>query len=191
MTDLQEIPITDTTSFASFDSTDMYTNIPTQKVPQIIKINCDQLCTTKQLKRELIKLTRTVLKQNYFQFQNQILRQTEGLATGAPSSSILSEVFFQYTEHTVIYDILLHNNILGYFRYVYDILIRVVYDSDKTDNTDVLDSFNTPTHPMHFTVEKEQNRSISWISRSRRNTTTLHTTYAENPLLTDTIIPQT
>jgi hypothetical protein len=68
------------------------------------------------------------------------------------------------------------------FRYVDDILI--VYDSDKTDITNVLNSCNTATHPMQFIVEKNKIiRSVSWISRSRRNKTTLHTTYTENPPL--------
>jgi hypothetical protein len=46
MTDLQEIPITDTTTFTSFDITEMYTNIPTQKLPKIINDICDHSPTS-------------------------------------------------------------------------------------------------------------------------------------------------
>jgi hypothetical protein len=132
----------------------MYSNILTAKLPQIISLLCDQLHTTKKFKRELIKLVRIMIKQNYFQFQNQIFRQNKGLAMGAPSSSILSEVYLQCVEYTVIYDILLRNQILGYFCYVDDILI--VYDADLTNINKV---FNT----MQFTVEEEKNNQINFL----------------------------
>jgi hypothetical protein len=85
----------------------------------------------------------------------------------APSSSILSEVYLQYVEHTVIYDILLRSQILGYFRYVDDILI--VYDADLTNINEVLSSFNDATPTVKFTVEEEKNNQINfWISRSEK-----------------------
>jgi hypothetical protein len=101
----------------------------------------------------------------------------------------LSKVFLQYTEHTVIYDILLHNNILGYFRYVDDILI--VCDSGKTDITNVVDSFNTATHSMQFTVEKEQNNQISFLDITIKKEYS-HIAYNihRKPTATDIIVPQ-
>jgi hypothetical protein len=50
---------------------------------------------------------------------------------GAPTSSILSEVFPQHIEHTAIYDIIVRNKILGHFMYVDDILIAY---NDSTNN---------------------------------------------------------
>jgi hypothetical protein len=76
-----------------------------------------------ELTNELINITHTILRQNYFQFQSNFCVQKTGLAMGAPTSSVLSEVFLQHTEHTALYDILLRNKILGYFRHVDDILI--------------------------------------------------------------------
>jgi hypothetical protein len=169
MTDLQEIPITDTTTFASFDITDMYTNIPIQKLPQIIDIY-DQILTPQKVKGELITLVRTILKQNYFQFQEQIYTQTMGLAMGAPSSPAFSEIYLLYIEHRTIYKILLKYNILGYFRYVDNILI--VYDTKNTDITEVLNSFNKSTHPLQFTIEKEKSNQINFLDiKSKKNTT--------------------
>jgi hypothetical protein len=56
-----------------------------------------------------------------FDFHDQIFRQSEGLAMGSPSPSILSEVYLQYVECTAIYDILVRSQILEYFRYVDDV----------------------------------------------------------------------
>jgi hypothetical protein len=63
-----------------------------------------------------------------------------GLAMGAPSSPTFSEIYLQYIQHSTIYEILLKHDILGYFRYIDDILI--VYNTKKTDITEVLNSFN-------------------------------------------------
>jgi hypothetical protein len=139
----------------------MYSNVLTTKLPQIISLMCDQLHTTKKFRREITKLIRILIKRNCFQFQNQIIRQTEGLAMEAPSSSILLEVYLQYVKHTIIYNILIHNKILGCFRYVDDILI--VYNTDLTNISEVLNSFNTTTPTMHFTIEEEQNNRISFF----------------------------
>jgi hypothetical protein len=41
----------------------------------------------------------------------------------APTSSVFSEIYLQYIQNTEIYDLLLKYHIIGYFRYVDDILI--------------------------------------------------------------------
>ena len=96
-------------------------------------------------------MTCTILKQNYFKFQNSFYVQNTGLAMGAPTSSILSEIYLQYVEHTAIYEVLIRNNTLGYFRYVDDILIA--YNYSITDIEKVLSSFNSLVPTMKFTME--------------------------------------
>jgi hypothetical protein len=71
---------------------------------------------------------------------------------GAPTS-VFSEIFLQFIEHTVIFDILIKQHIVGYFRYVDDILI--IYDSKITDIKNVLDNFNGMHYPQKFTLEEE------------------------------------
>jgi hypothetical protein len=59
---------------------------------------------------------------------------------GAPTSSILSEVYLQYMENITIYDLLIKHKVEGYFRYVDDILVTC-----KEDNTNIyrmLDDLN-------------------------------------------------
>jgi hypothetical protein len=55
MTDLQDIPITENTALASFDITDMYTNIPTKEIPKMIHEICNNVMTPQQVKRETRK----------------------------------------------------------------------------------------------------------------------------------------
>src|SRR5215475_5775315 len=132
---------------------------------------------------------RTVIKQNYFQFENIIYRQHKGLAMGAPSSSILSEVYLQYIEHTAIYDVLLRNQILGYFRYVDDILI--VYSHDKTNINEVLKNFNDITPTMQFTIEEENNNQLNFLDFIiKKSNNKISFNIYQKPTTTDKIIPQ-
>lgn len=71
---------------------------------------------------------------------------------GAPTS-VFSEIFLQFIEHTVIFDILIKQHVVGYFRYVDDILI--IYDSKITDIKNVLDNFNGMHYLQKFTLEEE------------------------------------
>jgi hypothetical protein len=79
---------------------------------------------------------------------------------GALSSSILSVIYLQYIEYTAIYCVLLRNQILGYFRYVDDILI-VYTTMTKPNIKEVLNSFNDVTPITQFTVEEENNNQLN------------------------------
>jgi hypothetical protein len=100
-----------------------------------------------------MKLSHVLIKQNDFQFKEKIYRQKEELAMGAPASSWFSETYtyLQYMENTNIVDAFLQRNVIGYFRYVDDILI--VYNTDKTNIHDVLNSFNNTMPTINFTIE--------------------------------------
>ena len=52
------------------------------------------------------------------------------------TSSMFSEFYLQYIEHTFIVNLLLKFNIEGYFRYVDNILI--IYSESSTELTDML-----------------------------------------------------
>ena len=173
---------------ASFDISNMYTNIPTTKLPSLITEICNNLNTPKPVRLELTKLAKMVLQQNYFSFQKDIYKQTTGLAMGAPTSAILSEIYLQYIEHTLIINILSSNNILGYFRYVDDILI--VNDSESTNIDLVLEQFNNLTTNLNFTIEKEHNNTISFLDITiHRRPRKFDFAVYRKPTVTDHIIP--
>jgi glutamine synthetase type III len=79
--------------------------------------------------KEILHILQTVTEQNCFQFDQQYYKQTEGLAMGAPTLSVLAEAHMQHMEHKQIYPIL-KKQIIAFFRYVDDI----IYDQNKTIN---------------------------------------------------------
>jgi hypothetical protein len=65
----------------------------------------------------------TILDQDLFQFNNKIYQQKEGLPMVAPFSPILAETYIKNIEHNIIISISQNYKILGYYRYVDDILL--------------------------------------------------------------------
>jgi hypothetical protein len=79
-----------------------------------------------------------------------------------PNSSVFSKIYLQHAELTLIYDILVQNNILGYFRYVDDIL--TAYNaSSVTDIYRACNSSNNIFPKMKFTVENEIDKKIIFL----------------------------
>jgi hypothetical protein len=75
----------------------MYTDIPRKGIinitNNILENNIEIEVNTQ---KEIIYILRIIIKQSYFQFDQQYYEQTEGLAMGAPISAILTEIFIQY-----------------------------------------------------------------------------------------------
>jgi len=158
--DLVDIPYNQKQKLASFDISNMYTNIPTEELITIIKTACLNNNIEDNLKQNIIKLSKTIIDQNYFQFLDKSYVQPEGLAIGEPTFSIISELYLQFLENPTIYNIPLNYDIKGYFRYIDDILI--VYDEEKTNIDTILDCFNNISPKIKFAIEKETECKINF-----------------------------
>ena len=79
---------------ASFDVTNLYTNVPVDETMTILR---NSLINTNRLGRneidELMQLLKTILKQNYFSYDNEYFMQEDGLAMGSPLSGILADLY--------------------------------------------------------------------------------------------------
>jgi hypothetical protein len=56
----------------------------------------------KNIQKEITYIAKTIIEQNYFQFDRKYYKQTDGLAMGTPTSSVLAETYLQHMEHTNI-----------------------------------------------------------------------------------------
>ena len=107
---------------------------------------------------------------------------------GSPTSSIFSDIYLPYIENTAINDILRHNNIAGYFRYVEDILI--VYNKTATNILEVFNSFNKLMPTMKFTIESEVDDKINVLDITiMKEQDKLAFNIYRKPTTTDSIIP--
>ena len=189
MDDLLDIPHKQGIMFASFDIENMYPNMSTNELIPIIEIMSLSNQLDAKTTNELIKIRHTVLEQNYFMFRKKNYSQTTGLAMGAPSSAILSEINLQHLENTKIFDIITKQNIIGYFSNVDDIL--VVYDQSSTDLHNVHKALNKLAPTIKFTLENETDGRINFLDFTIQNKESklLFNLYRK-PTATDVIIPK-
>jgi len=183
------IPYERDLKLASLDITNMYTNIPTNELLRIIDTACQNSYINGNIKQSIIKLTKTIIDQNCFKFLDTTYVQSEDLAMGAPISSILSEFYLQYLENSVIFNLLMNDNIEGHFRYVDDILI--VYNESKTNIDHLLDQFSNLAPKLKFTIEKEVECTINFLDITiSRDLELLSRDICRKPAYSDIIIPK-
>ena len=88
MYDLKDIPFEKDLKFASFDITNIYTNIPTCRLINVISNICEQNDLDLTMQTEIRKLCDIILIQDYFLFDKSQYIQEQGIVMGAPTSSI-------------------------------------------------------------------------------------------------------
>jgi hypothetical protein len=109
---------------------------------------------------------------------------------GAPSSSIITEIFLQHIEHTQLPHLTQKHRLVNYARYVDDIIL--IYDSQHTDLHSILHEFNSLQQNLHFTREIEQNNTINYLDiKIHKTQSNMKISVYRKPTVTDTIIPYT
>jgi hypothetical protein len=187
---LLQTPLTPTTTFASLDITNMYSNVPLNETRKILGDITLNNMVDPDIRHELLSWFDTVTKQNYFLHNNNTITQKEGLAMGAPSSSILSEIFLQHIEHSHLPRLTKKHRLVNYFRYVDDIL--VIYDSSTTDIMSILNDFNSIHPNLTFTDELEQDNKLNFLDITIHKTPPgIKISVFRKPTFTDTLIPYT
>ena len=96
--------------------------------------------------------------------------QKDGLAMGAPSLGLISEIFLQHMEQTHLTHLAAKHKIIEYFCYVDDILL--IYDSNHTDIQEILTDFNTIHPNLKFTAETESDNRINYLDITIHRTPT-------------------
>lgn len=161
---LSEFKIANHHTMASFDITNLYTNVPVDETISLVKNNLENYSDlTKGAIEELVMLLRTVLQQNYFQFNNSYYIQNEGLAMGSPLSSILAEIYLNNIEINHIFSPTSNvaNNILFYRRYVDDTL--VIYKGNVRQLEILNNKLNAIAPKLKFTLETEVDNKLNFL----------------------------
>jgi hypothetical protein len=161
MNSLKQVNVLPNVKLCSIGIKNMYTNIPIKDLVNIIQRSLTRNNLPDEYKQEIITLTKVILDQNYFLYNNELYSQNKGLAMGALTSSIMAEIYIQYLEHNDIFQILQKHRIIDYYRYVDDILI--IYDETHTNILDTLKDFNLIHHNIQFTVEMKDDKKLNYL----------------------------
>ncbi|CAF2096381.1 unnamed protein product [Rotaria magnacalcarata] len=114
------------TTFCTIDVTDLYTMVPQiEGVLSLRKmLNQLKLKEVGKLKVEtIIRLSRFVMKNNYFSYNGQFYHQVRGGAMGSPITLTISNCYMYFFERQIVNPI--RNSGGLYFRYIDDIFITI------------------------------------------------------------------
>ncbi|XP_014782367.1 uncharacterized protein LOC106877849 [Octopus bimaculoides] len=163
---LTHIPntIPENTILASFDATNLYTNIPHTLGPEAIKywVGKYRELIDKRFKTDVItKATQLILEENTFSFNNKLYRQIKGTAMGmkfAPSYANLVMGFLEnklYVEIRNVFECNFREDIKKKWkRYLDDCFI---FWNRSEDLRTFRNIFNTLHPSIHFTIDTNYN----------------------------------
>jgi len=180
--------ISSDTKLYSFDITNMYTNIPVDNTINLIENTLNNKKESRIYIKQITNILHTILKQNYFEYNNKIYQQTDGLAMGAPTSAIISETFLQEIDKSII-NIIKENDPHGiYYRYVDDAIY--ISQNNGININKITQEINKIHNKIKFTVEEETNNKLNYLDLTISKTTTkLEFSIYRKPTQTNLIIP--
>jgi len=159
-TNLTHLKIKENHKLITYNIQDLYDNIPIKETLEIIQSMLSE-CNNTQETEQIITLTKLVLSQNYFTFQNKIYESQEGLPFGSPISNLIAEIFLQHFVDMRIKKFFDIKDIIFYERYAVDILI--IYDTQRIQ-PDRINAYINQTHKdMKFNPTYENNESVSFL----------------------------
>jgi hypothetical protein len=185
---LKHIPMLPQYSLASLDIASLYTNIPTQETRTILAGILQHQQVDDGTTSEHLNCYDTVTSQNCFSHLGKIIIQKDGLAMGAPSSSLIAEMFLQHVEHTYLAHLSTRLKIVYYCRYVDDILI--IFDTRHASLPYILGEFKNLHPKLQFSAEGEVDGKLNFLDVTiDRLEYGLKFAIHKKPTATDSIIP--
>ena len=86
--ELTTLQINESMNMITLDIKDMYVNLPIEGIMLTTKFWLNKNSNNnKHLKQQTLNIIRTIIKQNYFQYDGQIYKPEKGIAMGSPISS--------------------------------------------------------------------------------------------------------
>ena len=160
---LSEVPYDNNVFMASFDVTNLYTNVPLGETINIIlnTIFINNVNTFIGLTRELLKtLLELAVTNSFFIFNNQLYKQSDGLGMGLPLAPCFANIFMSHYEKIFLNNCPNEFAPIFYRRYVDDTFVLF-----REQNHAVLffDYINKQHPNLSFTMEQENNSSLSFL----------------------------
>ena len=161
---MQQFPDADTYFMCSFDVESLYTNVP---LAETINIVLDRLFEEGPdsifngfSRSDFRKLLQLSLQDTYFKFNNSVYKQVDGLAMGSSVSPIIANIFLNHFETVHLNSCPPEIKPTLYRRYLDDTFI--LFRSEMQARA-FFDYFSEKHDSIKFTIETEQNESLSFL----------------------------
>ena len=173
----------------TFDIKDLYVSIPIGETLEIAN-NLIMENNNEQVTKQINQLLDTILKQNYFAFDDNIYQPENGISMGSPISNTIAEIFLQDLKNKHLKQILDTHNIILYTRYVDDILI---ISNTKHITLEKIQNYLNRLHPnLTITPTIEDKNTINFLDLQLiRQPTGIEIDIYRKPTTIDTTINNT
>ena len=146
----------------SFDIESLFTNIPLEEtinicVDKLFENNTKVNNLTKESFRSLLELATL---DSFFIFDGKYYKQKDGVAMGSPLGPTLANVFLCHFEEQWMSECPIDYKPFSYRRYVDDTFLLF---SSELHVTKFLNYINSKHRNIKFTVEREENNSLSFL----------------------------
>ena len=152
----------------SFDVTSLYTNVPIKDTLLIIKglleNDADLQAKTKIPSKDILNITEFLLTRTWYKYKEKYFQQTDGVAMGGPTSSVVAEIYMQNHDKVA----------LSTFVIPLKVYERFVDDTFSILKRNQLQPFHDHLNSIHpkiqFTVEEESEKKLPFLDTLlRRN----------------------
>jgi len=174
------------------DVENMYANIPCNEALEALG---NRLTRSKKFSNEeindIMTMVMEILKQNYFEWNNSIYQDPNGLPMGGPLSALLAEIYLQQFEESFILNNRNphFNKIKFYCRYVDDIIILIRSTIRQTKQ--ILNHLNNIHETVKFKMENEKDHTINFLDvKVIKSGENVKFGIHHKPTQTDLIIPK-
>ncbi len=86
-----------------------------------------------QITQQILELIKTILYQNYFQYDDKYYQSTKGIVMGSPIPSTIAEIYLKYLKETIVKHWMGTKEIIYYKRYVDPVIIIINQDVIKEE----------------------------------------------------------
>jgi hypothetical protein len=91
--ELHNIKINKNNRIFKLDIKDLYANLPIKNIIRITELWLNKHNNDRATTEQVLYLLEVILKQNYFQYNNQYYQPNKGIAMGSPISSTLAGIY--------------------------------------------------------------------------------------------------
>lgn len=146
----------------SFDVISLFTNIPTYLAKKTIMNQWNTITKHTQIpKKQFTNILDFCLKDNnYFQYNNKLYNQTNGMPMGNPLSPTIADIILDNLFENTLTDLKKDNIEIKFITKYVDDVFAIIKNKDKDI---ILNTLNKYHEKLQFTVETEENSSIPFL----------------------------
>jgi len=138
------------------------------------------------IEKGTLEITRVILNQSYFQYNDKYFKTTKGVAMEPPISITLTEIYLPSFEKLIVKHRKESSEIAYKRRYVDDIII--ISDQNKIKEYSFTNYMNSMHKYLEFKLTEEENQNISYLYLSIHRKNNLQLGIYRKPTQTDTTI---